>query len=144
MQAANETTEQQAVIEWAGYASGRYQALKNLYHVPNEGKRSRTAGGITKSMGLRPGVPDLMLDYPAGKYHGLRLEMKYGSNRPTVDQKDWLNRLQAAGYFVAVCWSANQAIALLTEYCNLRPGTAMAADCPELKTQYGVPALKNL
>lgn len=142
MQAANETTEQQAVIEWSLYSCGRFPALKNLYHVPNEGKRSKSTGGIAKSLGLRPGVPDLILDHPAGRYHGCRIEMKYGKNKPTPDQEDWLKRMQAAGYFVAVCWSASAAIALLEEYCALKPGAGMAEDREDLKTAYGVPALK--
>lgn len=141
MQKASETSEQQAVIEWASYAQGRYPALKNLYHVPNEGKRSKAAAGILASMGLKPGVPDLILDYPAGIYHGLRIEMKYGANTPTKDQKDWLLRLQAAGYFVAVVWSSTAAIGLLTEYVNLKPYEKMAEDNDLLKVRWGFPSL---
>lgn len=143
MQGANETTEQQAVIEWAKYAQGKYPGLKNLYHVPNEGKRSKAAAGILKTMGLSSGVPDLILDYPAGVYHGLRIEMKYGKNTPTAEQKDWLLRLQAAGYFVAIAWSASVAIDLLTKYMNLKPREKMAEDCDDTKTRYGVPSLKK-
>ena len=143
MQGASETTEQQAVIEWAQYAQGRYPGLKNLYHVPNEGKRSKAAAGILKSMGLSSGVPDLILDYPAGIYHGLRIEMKYGKNTPSDEQKKWLLRLQAAGYFVAVVWSANAAIALLTEYMNLKPCEKMAEDADLLKMRYGFPSLDS-
>lgn len=143
MQKASETTEQQAVIEWAQYAQGRYPGLKNLYHVPNEGKRSKAAAGILKSMGLSSGVPDLILDYPAGVYHGLRIELKYGKNTPSDEQKKWLLRLQDSGYFVAIAWSASTAIALLTEYMNLKPCEKMAEDCDAMKTRYGVPALKK-
>lgn len=143
MQSASETSEQQAVIEWASYAQGRYPALKNLYHVPNEGKRSKATAGILKSMGLKPGVPDLILDYPAGVYHGLRIEMKFGSNTPNEDQKDWLRRLQAAGYFVAVVWSATAAIGLLTEYVNLKPCEKMAEDTDMMKVRYGFPSLDS-
>lgn len=143
MQGASETTEQQAVIEWAQYAQGRYPGLKNLYHVPNEGKRSKAAASILKSMGLSSGVPDLILDYPAGIYHGLRIEMKYGKNTPSDEQKKWLLRLQAAGYFVAVVWSANTAIALLTEYMNLKPCEKMAEDADLLKVRYGFPSLDS-
>lgn len=143
MQGASETTEQQAVIEWAKYAQGRYPGLKNLYHVPNEGKRSKATASILKSMGLSSGVPDLILDYPAGIYHGLRIEMKYGKNTPSDEQKKWLLRLQAAGYFVAVVWSADAAITLLTEYMNLKPFEKMAEDADLLKARYGFPSLES-
>lgn len=141
MQKASETSEQQAVIEWVTYAQGRYPALKNLYHVPNEGKRSKATAGILASMGLKPGVPDLILDYPAGKYHGLRIEMKYGKNTPTEEQMEWLRRLQAAGYFVAVVWSSSAAIHLLTEYVNLKPCEKMAEDDDLLKARWGFPSM---
>ena len=141
MQGASETSEQQAVIEWASYAQGKYPGLKNLYHVPNEGKRTKATAGILKSLGLKPGVPDLILDYPAGVYHGLRIEMKYGKNLPSEDQKDWLRQLQAAGYFVAVVWSANAAIHLLTEYMNLKSCEKMAEDADLLKVRWGFPSL---
>ncbi len=143
MQEASETSEQQAVIEWARYAQGRYPALKNLYHVPNEGKRSKASAGIAKSMGMSAGVPDLILDYPAGIYHGLRIEMKYKQGVPSAEQKDWLRRLQAAGYFVAVVWSASAAIRLLVQYVNLKPCEKMAEDNDLLKARYGFPSLDN-
>lgn len=141
MQGASETTEQQAVIEWAAYAQCRYPGLKNLYHVPNEGKRSKATAGILKSLGLKSGVPDLILDHPAGIYHGLRIEMKYGKNVPSKEQMEWLRRLQAAGYFVAVVWSANAAIHLLIEYMNLKPYEKMPEDNDLTKLRWGFPSL---
>lgn len=122
---SNEALEQQAVVEWAAWQKGKYPGLANLYHVPNEGKRSKMAGGIAKSIGLQSGVPDLILDWPSGIYHGLRIEMKYGKNKPTAQQKDWLHRLQKAGYAVAVCWSAQEAIALISRYMNLKDGETL-------------------
>ena len=129
------------MIEWVTYARCRYPALKNLYHVPNDGKRSKAVAGILKSMGLSSGVPDLILDYPAGVYHGLRIEMKYGKNTPSDEQKAWLRRLQAAGYFVAVVWSANAAIHLLIEYLNLKPYEKMTEDTDMMKLRWGFPSL---
>ncbi len=43
-----ELTEQQAVMEWAEYQTGRYPELKLLYHIPNEGKRSVVNGANLK------------------------------------------------------------------------------------------------
>lgn len=130
------------MIEWALLSRGKYPALENLYHVPNEGKRSPAAGGIAKSLGLRPGVPDLILDYPAGIYHGLRIEMKVGKNTPTEAQKDWLCRLQSAGYLVAVCWSAQAAIRLLKMYMELKPGEEVYFHT-DLLLPYGFPAIRE-
>lgn len=101
-------------------------------------------GQILKNAGLKPGVPDLILDYPAGTYHGLRIEMKFGKNKPTPNQLDWLLRLRDAGYFVALCWSADDAIKLLEKYVQLKSDEYMVVD---LYTQYsekwGIPSLRG-
>ncbi|MCD8005080.1 MAG: hypothetical protein LUE91_05450 [Oscillospiraceae bacterium] len=52
MEKANETTEQQAVMDWAAYAVKRWPGLRNLYHVPNEARRSPARGcGPTRPNG---------------------------------------------------------------------------------------------
>ena len=61
-----ELTEQQAVMEWAEYQTGRYPELKLLYHIPNEGKRSVVNGANLKKAGLKKGVPDLCLPVARG------------------------------------------------------------------------------
>ena len=135
-----EEDEQAAVIAWANLQAAAWPALKNLYHVPNEGKRGRAAAGMAKAAGLRSGVPDLVLDFPAGAYHGLRIEMKVHPNRPTPAQWDWLRRLQDVGYLVAVCYSADAARTLITRYIRLAAGEKLtfAPEC----TQMGLPVLK--
>lgn len=127
----SEEEEQAAVIAWAQLQAAAWPALRNLYHVPNEGKRGRAAAGMAKAAGLKPGVPDLVLDVPAGIYHGLRIEMKVHPNRPTKDQKDWLQRLQGAGYLAAVCYSAEAARGLITRYIHLKEGEKLtfAPEC---------------
>ena len=135
-----EEDEQAAVIAWANLQAAAWPALRNLYHVPNEGKRGRAAAGMAKAAGLRSGVPDLVLDFPAGAYHGLRIEMKVHPNRPTAAQRDWLRRLQDVGYLVAVCYSADAARTLITRYIRLAAGEKLtfAPEC----TQMGLPVLK--
>lgn len=139
----NETTQQQAVIQWARLMARQRPELQNLYHVPNEARRTAATAGILKSMGMEPGIPDLILDHPAGRYHGLRIEMKYGKNNPTPAQIDWMRRMQSAGYAVACVWSAALAIRLLTEYVNLWPGATLTCDTPETRAKYGFPALRE-
>lgn len=135
-----EDEEQAAVIAWASLQAAAWPALRNLYHVPNEGKRGRAAAGMAKAAGLRSGVPDLVLDFPAGAYHGLRIEMKVHPNRPTAAQRDWLHRLQDAGYLAAVCYSADAARTLITRYIRLKAGERIqfAPEC----TRTGLPVLE--
>lgn len=121
-----EDGEQQAVMEWAELMVNRWPALCMLYHVPNEAKRSKATAARMARMGLRAGVPDLCLDAPAGKYHGLRIELKVEPNRPTEEQRRWLRNLRVSGYFSAVCYSAAAAEALIADYLSLPDGHPLA------------------
>lgn len=110
---SSEAAEQAAVVE--------YCDLLHIpcVHIPNEGKRSEAYGAQLKRLGLRPGFPDLFVPLARGKYHGLFIEMKYGEGRPTPEQKKWLLDLSAEGYACAVCYSAAEAIRIITKYKGL-------------------------
>lgn len=115
----SEDTEQIAVIQWTQYNMNRYPELKWLHHIPNGGSRNRLEAVKLKQMGVKAGVSDLCLPYPKGIYCGLYVEMKFGSNRQQDTQKEFLADMAAAGHFVATCYSAEEAISIITEYCNL-------------------------
>lgn len=84
----SEATEQQAVIRWAGYMSGRYPELELLYHIPNGGSRNKIEAANLKQQGVKSGVPDLCLPVGKGKYNGLYIEMKFGRNKPTKNRQN--------------------------------------------------------
>ena len=90
-----------------------------LYHVPNEGKRSKATGARLKQLGLKSGVPDVCLPTAHGGYIGLYIEMKVKPNKPTENQKEWLRDLRGAGHFTAVAYSFEEAQKLIEEYLNL-------------------------
>lgn len=99
-----EEEEQQALFRWLDFAANRQAELSLMIHIPNEGKRTKTAGARLKSVGLRKGVPDLFLPVPKGKYHGLWIEMKRRKKSTTSkEQKEWIEALNGQGYFAAVC-----------------------------------------
>lgn len=130
----NEDTEQITVIQWAQYNTGRHPELKWLYHCPNGGSRNQREAVKFKQMGVKAGVSDLCLPYPKGAYCGLYIEMKYGSNRQQPTQKEFLQDMADAGHFVATCYSAEKAIAVLEEYCNLETlGLKLIAPQPDTK-----------
>ena len=114
-----EHDEQAVVIEWARFLEGMYLQLKNLFAIPNAGKRSVGAGRYMVAEGLKTGVPDLFLAWPTGGKAGLFIEMKAGSGKLSVDQGDWIWRLKNAGYAAAVCYSADEAISAIKEYLNI-------------------------
>lgn len=51
--------------------------------------------------------------------------MKYGSNRQQPTQKEFLTDMAAAGHFVATCYSAEEAVKVIEEYCKL-PGNVQS------------------
>ena len=121
MQNKTELAEQQAVMEWAEYQTGRYPELKLLYHIPNEGKRSVVNGANLKRAGLKKGVPDLCLPVAKGYYNSLYIEMKKNRKcRPSADQIEWQIGLNAEGNLAVVCYSADEAIQTIKDYLNER------------------------
>ena len=109
-QGSSETTEQIALasyLEWQGLL---------FIHVPNESKRSRWYGTMLKRMGMKAGFPDIFIFEPRGKYHGMAIEMKYGKGKQTMSQKDWELALTARGYAYFVCYSFDDAVAVLKKY----------------------------
>ena len=111
-----EDTEQMGVIDWANWNTGRFPELKMLFHVPNGGKRNAAEAARFKAMGVKAGVPDLCLPCPRGGFAGLYIEMKYGKNKTTDNQNEWIRFLKSEGYKVEVCWGGAAATQILEEY----------------------------
>lgn len=90
-----------------------------MFHIPNGGSRNKLEAANLKRQGVRAGVPDLFLPVARGDFHGLFIEMKYGKNKPTDKQKEWLVNLGGQGYAVAVCYGFNEAKRKILCYLNL-------------------------
>ena len=105
-----EEEEQITLFRWADWmAQVRWPELAMMYHVPNGGYRNKAEAGRFRAQGVRAGVPDIVLPVPRGGYHGLYIELKRTvGGRVSDDQRDWLDRLTAQGYYTAVCrgWEA--------------------------------------
>ena len=112
----SETQEQIALFEWADLQCNRYPELRLMFHVPNEGKRSVVLGRQMKRMGLKQGVPDVILPVPKGRYHGLAIEMKSLKGRPTGLQLNWIENLRAVGWRAEVCHGCMEAIEVIRAY----------------------------
>lgn len=125
---SSEHQEQCVVKEWAVRSMYRYPPLRWLFAVPNGAKlpyfKSRSGARISrealwlKAEGLEPGVSDLVLPWPECGYHGVFLEMKYGNNKPTDKQNEFIIDMQAAGYAALACWGADDAIEFLQHYVD--------------------------
>ena len=113
-----EHEEQVALFQWAEANEAQYSSLVMLAAIPNGGYRPMTTAAMLKAEGVKAGYPDILLDVARGPYHGLRIELKRAdrSNRATDAQRDWLARLAFEGYQVAVCYGAQEAIKVITDY----------------------------
>lgn len=114
-----EAEEQAALFQWAKLAEGSMPQLRLLFAIPNGGSRHRLEAANLKRQGLKAGVPDICLAYPKGVYHGLYIELKVGKNKPSQAQKEWLARLNSAGYMAVVCYGFQQAKETIEKYLKL-------------------------
>ncbi len=123
----SEDSEQERVVAWARMYEISHPVMKLLHHVPNEGKRTEAYGAKMVRMGVKAGVPDLVLPVPRGKYHGLYVEMKYNLGVLRASQVEWLEALSQQGYYTAVCYGALEAIQVIRDYEALHSGEEMIA-----------------
>ena len=111
-----EHDEQAALFQWAGYNLVDYPELALLFAIPNGGDRHPVVAAKLQAEGVKAGVPDTCLPCARGRFHGLYLEMKFGNNLPTKEQRKWLENLKAQGYFCCVAWDWLQAKQFLIWY----------------------------
>ena len=113
-----EHEEQVALFQWAEANEAQYPSLAMLAAIPNGGYRPMTTAAMLKAEGVKAGYPDILLDVARGPYHGLRIELKRAdrSNHATDAQREWLTKLNFEGYRVAVCYGAQEAIKVITDY----------------------------
>lgn len=112
----SEDLEQEALFEWASFASVADPRLSLLFHIPNGGRRDAATGRALKRRGVKAGVPDLFLPAATSCFHGLFIEMKVGNNRPSKAQEGWIGDLKAQGYWVAICYGWLEAKETIEKY----------------------------
>lgn len=119
-----EDFEQELVMRWAAGNEHLWPELEFLFHPANGEKRAKRTAQKLKRMGVKAGVPDLVLPVARGGFHSLYLEMKrLDGGRLSIAQKRWRDALRAAGCEWAVAHGHEQAIAVIKDY--------LAADgCP--------------
>lgn len=90
-------------------------------HPPNGERRGLLAGMRLKAMGVKRGVPDLLIFKLAPRcteYRGVAIEMKASKGKVSVHQQEFMDRLWDEGWLVKVCFSAEVAIRFLSEECG--------------------------
>lgn len=104
---AREHQEQEALFQWAAWASAGHPELNLLHHNPmgsGAAFGSKTFRLALARRGGKGGVPDLFLPVARCGFHGLWIELKVGKNKPSKNQLWWLNELAGQGYKAVVCY----------------------------------------
>lgn len=78
------------------------------FHSPNGGSRNIIEATKLKAMGVKPGVPDVLIFNKKRGYSGLAIELKVKYNNVTLAQIDFLERLSAEGWHTLVSWSLDE------------------------------------
>ena len=106
------------------------------FHPPNGGRRGKVQAARLKAMGVKPGVPDVLILEPwslalaarsnarpparlqfrhlKSPPRGVAIELKSPGGRPTPDPRIWLTALAERGWLCAVCRDLDQAIGVLS------------------------------
>jgi hypothetical protein len=91
-----------------------------FFHPPNgTNVASHKTRGMLKRMGLKAGVPDIIIiDPPPAmpEMRGAALELKRTRGVATPAQKDWLTAFEARGWAAAVAKGLEASIAQLQEW----------------------------
>lgn len=116
----SEFHEQATLFEWAALQAGAIPELDLMFATLNG---AALAGGgrqwaILRRAGAKKGIPDIVLPVARGGYHGLLIELKFGSNKPTKEQAVWLDRLHDEGYMAVACWGWEDARDCVIEYLS--------------------------
>lgn len=115
----NEADHQTLVVCWAKKMSlaGR-EELDLMFHVPNGEKRDAATASKLKRLGVKAGVPDLLLPLASkcGKFNNLWIEMKYGDGKASETQEKWHRSLERSGGRVVVAWDWKNAVEAICEH----------------------------
>lgn len=118
----SEHGEQAALFCWAADNCGQYPPLEFMFAVPNGFYGDSGQKAKMKAEGLRTGVPDIMLPFhnTFTHYSGCFIEMKVKKNKADADQIRYIDYLRSAGYYVAICYSWEEARDTLINYLEDR------------------------
>jgi hypothetical protein len=115
------TSEHQLQVSIIDYVNKVLPSLRPyIFAVPNGGLRNVIVAKKLKDEGVMAGVPDLFIDIPNTFKHGLRIEVKIGKNKFTINQMLFKERMEDLGYVVKECRSIEDFESILCEYFELK------------------------
>jgi len=118
--------EQTQIALYAWFMRQYAPYAKAWHHSPNGGLRQKAIAAKMKAMGTQRGFPDIAIYLPTREFSFLAIELKMsGQESPgirrgvvSLDQKDWLARLQVCHARTEVGYGFEGARAIITEYMH--------------------------
>ena len=102
------------IVNWFNFTYPQYK--EDLHHFANERRCSIQQGRLLKKMGVKKGVSDFFLAVPRDGKGGLWIELKVGTNKPTPEQKEFIERKINMGYTATCAWGAEAAKKVIKTY----------------------------
>ncbi len=109
---------QKCFFQWLRLSYPRVHAVS--FSIPNGGLRTLAEGKRQVAMGLKAGVPDILIAFPVGDFHGLFIELKWGANTLTDKQVDVIKSLMRYRYCVGVCYTYDEVTETVKTYLQGR------------------------
>lgn len=113
----SEHQEQVSLFQFLSY----HPNLSVIFAIPNGFYSTPAQKSKMKHEGLKNGVWDIFVPIPSRGYHGMFLEMKYGSNQLSDTQKCFGSAMEALGYRCEVAYSAMEAYTQIMDYLQETP-----------------------
>jgi len=109
----------ESAIQRAGFEHIRIRGVPGLFafHPANGGYRRPVEAKILKSLGVRAGVPDIIIIHNG---HCFALEIKAPGGRATDKQLECIAALEQAGAFTCIAEGLDRALATLERWGLLR------------------------
>ena len=114
-----EEAMQASLVLWLRNEAQRtHPVLAWVFHCPNGGARNPVVAGQMVALGVKRGVPDLLLPIPVARWSGCAVECKTDDGRLTPEQVKWLQALHAARWQTHVVRTLAEGQAVFTAYAN--------------------------
>ncbi len=96
----------------------RYLDAKGVlwFHCPNGGRRYKGDGAKLKAMGVKAGIPDILILEARKNCYGFAIELKVGRNTCSPEQNEMRRHFIAANWHVLVSYSLDEVIFEIDKY----------------------------
>lgn len=95
--------------------------IKFIFAIPNGRYRNVATAAALKREGVKRGPLDICLPIKTERAPGAYVEMKYGHNKCTPEQKEFIAFVESQGYVTTVCYEWEDALHFILDYLGVKP-----------------------